>query len=454
MALDLFGLISRFFDPIFLVLATVFGYFIFFVFFYGTKHWKNTQWGDRLLFSVLLGFAVFVFFVSWVPLVALSWTLLMQTTILSDSTVYSISTFAFLVLILLLSVHRSVLRKPLHSTASKKAWSSFFQKYKLVHLIKFDLFWLFFVLLIAWQYPLSEFLLQSWIRISFIIGLGSFFIYSILPLMLSNLTYAPDIRFDMFSVFLKDIKEVNIKKVSKQLIHIAIVFLVALSITSFDSQIGLFTPKIALIESIDVVGDTVYFHRYGNMETLAVTRNEMTLHIIPPLLPSISINFLKIADPSIFTSAAEQYKTKITSSNGLDYSLDSDERTLSLTIEAEGRSELSVKLEFYNQLNVDSVVRIEEKKDIPVTTFPNGTKVGDYYFKITNLTPYDLYLESVTLMYLGNYNVTAFSYDVEWEPKVKGYCNVYNETSWAYLYGRVGAKVSLAINIKVLFEER
>ena len=453
MALDLFGLISQFFSPIFLVLSTTFGYFTFFVYFYGTKHWKNTEWGDRLLISIMLGFTLFTFFVSWIPSIALMWMQLMRNTILSDSTFYSISTAVFLILIIFISLVRSMLGKPLHSPPAEKAWDIFFEKYKLVHLIKFDLFWVFFVALMKGKYPLSEFLLQKWVFISIFIVFGSFFIYSVLPLILSNLTYVPRVRFDVFSVFLKDLKEMNVKKIAKQLIHIAIVFLVAFSIISFDSQIGLFTPKIALIESMNVVGDTVYLSRYSNMETIAMSYNEMTLHIIPPLIPSVSINSLQIVNPSNSTSATWKYETEITSSDGLECSLSSDEKTLDIIIKTERRNDLSVKVEYYNQLSVDSVARIEEEKDIPGSTLPNGTKVKDYHFKITNLTPYDIYLESVTLLYLEIYNITAFSYDVEWEPKVQGYCHVRNETSWAYLHGEVGPKISLAINIKILFEE-
>ena len=453
MALDLFGLISQFFNPVFLVLATVFGYLIFLVFFYGTKHWDRTQWGDRLLIGLILGLTLFFFFVSWIPAIASMWMQLMRTTVLSDNAWYSISTLVFLLLIMFISVVRSVLRKPLHSKEAEKTWRGFFEKYKLVHLIKFGLFWPFFIVLIAWQYPLSEFLSQRWISISFIIVLGSFFIYSILPLMLSNLTYVPDIRFDMFSVFLKDLKEVNMKKVSKHLIHVVILFLVALSITSFDSQIGLFTPKIALIESMNLVDDTVYLSRYEDMKTVAMTYNKMTIHIIPPLIPRVSINFLKIANPSNSTSTARGYETEITSGDGLDCSLSSDERILNVTIKIEERNDLAFKIEYYNQLTVDSVVRIEEAKDIPVTTLPNGTKIKDYYFKITNLTPQDLYIKSVALLYLGNYNVTAFSYDVEWEPETKGFCRVDNTTSWSYLHGEIGPKISLAIEVKILYEE-
>ena len=377
----------------------------------------------------------------------------MRNTILSDSTFYSISTAVFLILIIFISLVRSVLGKPLHSPPAEKAWDSFFEKYKLVHLIKFNLFWVFFVALMKGQYPLSEFLFQKWILIAIFIFFGSFFIYSVLPIMLSNLTYVPRVRFAVFSAFLKDLKEMNVKKIAKQLIHVAIVFLVAFSIISFDSQIGLFTPKIALVESMNVVGDTVYLSRYSNMETIAMSYNEMTLHIISPLIPSVSINSLQIANPSNSTSATWKYETEIMSSGGLDCSLSSDDRILDVIITTEERRDLFVKIEYYDQLNVDSVVRIEEEKDISVTELPNGTKVRDYYFKITNLTPYDIRLESVTLLYLEIYNITAFSYDVEWEPKVQGYCHVRNETSYAYLNGVVGSKISLAINIEILFED-
>ena len=453
MDLDLFGFMSQFFDPIFLVLATVFGYFTFLLYFYGTKHWRNTEWGDRILISIIMGLTFFFFFVSWIPIIVSIWMRLMRNVTLSGSLTYSISTFVFLLLMLFLVFFRWGLGEPLHSTAAEEFWKGFFAKCKLVHLVKFDLFWLFFVAFVTSQYPLSAFLPQRWLDISIAIVFGSFFLYFVLPLTLSNLTYMPNLRSDMFSAFLKDLRKVNIKKISKHLIHVVILFLVALSITSFDSQIGLFTPKIALIESMNLVGDTVYLSRYEDMKTVAMTYNEMTIHIVPPLIPSVSINFLKITNPSNSTPIVRGYETKITSDDGLDCRLSSDERTLNVTIKKE-RNDLSVKIKYYNQLSVDSVVRIEEAKDIPVTTLPNGTKIKDYYFKITNLTPQDLYLKSVALLYLGNYNMTAFSYDVEWEPEAKGFCDVYNTTSWSYLHGNVGPKVSLAIRIKILYEER
>lgn len=453
MALDMFGLISQFFNPVFLILATVLGYLTFLVFFYGTKHWERTQWGDRLLISIILGLMFFFGFVMWIPIIASSWMLFMRTTYLSDNLIYSISTLVFLLSMVILSLSRCTFGKPLHSTEAKTNWKKYFGKYKIMSLIKFYFFWLFFLALTAWQYPFSEFLLQRWERMFVTVAIGSFFLYSVLPLMLSNLTYMPNIKFDMFSVLLKDLKEMNIKKFSLQFIHILILFLVAFSITSFDSNIGLFTPKIALIESVNVVDDTVYLSRYENMEIVAMAYNEMTLHVIPALIPSISINFVQVANPSNSTSTEREYETKITYSDGLDGSLTSDERTLNVIIETEERKDFSAKIEYYNKLSVDSVARIEENKDVPVTTLPNGTKVKDYYFKITNLTPYDIRLKSVTLLYLEIYNITAFSYDVEWEPKAQGYCQVWNETSWAYLNGKVGPKTSLVISVEILFEE-
>lgn len=226
----------------------------------------------------------------------------------------------------------------------------------------------------------------------------------------------------------------------------------ALSITNLDSQIGVFTAKITLRESIQVVGETIYLSRHGYSKPTVTSYNQMSLHIIPPLVPGVSVTFLQIENPSNFTSTAE-YQTKILGSDGLDCSLSSDERILNILIKTEERKDLSVKMEYYDQLKADSIARIKEEKDIPVATLPNGTKVKEYYFEIANLAPYDLYLKSVDLLYLEIYNITAFGYEVEWEPEAKGFCNVYTTNSWAHLHGEIAPNTSLSVRIKVSFEE-
>jgi len=63
--IDITSLLFNYFDDVFIIGSMLFGYAIFFVYYYNSNHWNNLQWADRILFSFLIGSLSFFLIISF-----------------------------------------------------------------------------------------------------------------------------------------------------------------------------------------------------------------------------------------------------------------------------------------------------------------------------------------------------------------------------------------------------
>ena len=450
---DIFGLVSQFLDPFILVLIVVTGYFAFFLFFYGTPHWGKLEWGDRVLIGFILGLMLF-FFVSLVPGISNLWLTLMCSSSLPFALTSLVVAFGFMFLILILSFFRHDFNAPLHDSTVSEKWSKYFKKFKLMHLIEFYISWVFVVILVGFQYPLSEFLVNRWASFCVIMGIGTFVLYVLFPSLLSNITSMPDLNLEMFDNFKKDVKKVKLKSFLKAGIRLTMLFMLVFSITSLDSHFGLLTTKITLVESSNVINEEVILVRYGEDETITTSFNTITYHFIPPLTPNVGINYIQLRNPSNSTTTAARFEPEISYSDGINCYLSSDEEKLDIIISATNRRDHFVTMEYYDSLDVVDIVSIQETKDLPITALSNGTKVKEYRITLSNLSPYSIRVETFRLLELPHFhNVTSFEKNIEWEPESNDYVDINQNDSRFSFDGEIEAGMSLKIELKILYEE-
>jgi hypothetical protein len=451
---EIIGLISELINPGVLALMAVTGYLTFLLFFYNTNHWKERlNWGDRFLMGFIIGLLLFTFLNS-ISSLPDYWLLRMRGSSLPPDLGIFILAVSFLVFIWCLFCFRSKNGNSLRGTSVSKSWSDYFEKFKLKYLIEFYLFLAFFLFWVHFNYPFSEFLFNRWVQFFFRLGFGSFCVYSLLPTLLSILTDLPEVKFYTFSTFLIDVKKINVKSLVKTSVLILMLFLLAFLITKVDSNYGVITSQITMEESVNIIGDVVYFLRYSDNSTTVISKNTRTWHIFPPLIPDVSITYLQISNPSNYSSLTDEFQNRITCSDGLSCTLSSNEKTLNIKIDATNKKDLFFTMDYYSAHEASSIVRFVEENNLTPIELANGTKVQEYYFDISNICPYIVRLESVDLLTLfRGYNITTYSYDIDWTPEQNGYCSLHNYDTRFYLTGVIEPETSFSIKLKIGYTE-
>jgi hypothetical protein len=444
--------VSQLFDPVIFVLIAVSGYLVFLVFFYGTDHWRKLQWGDRMFIGVILGFAIFIC-LSWCSIIVNVWFLFMRSSPLPNNFTYTIVGTAFVLLVALLFKLRSDAGLPLHDPYFLEKWNSFFNRFKIIYLIEFFIFLIFLVVLVAWQYPLSDFLLDRWMIFCSMAIIGSIPLFCFLPIMLSFLTSLPKTRQDWLDIFLNDLHNFNRKSFFKTVLHLALLFTIAFSITSFDTQLGIFTPKITWAEQINVENGVFTLARDATEEpVIAVSSNTISYHITPALIPDVSITYLAIRNPSNLTVKGSPFETSLSCSDGVNCSLSTDEEMINIRLLTTKRDDYFVTLKYWDSFNIEKIVKIEEIADLPIIDLENGSLQKEYTIKLTNLSPYVVSLDSFTLLdFSSSYNVTHFEPHVSWEPQI-GYYRIDEYNSKFTLNGEIDVNSSLNIEMKLICE--
>ncbi|MCW4031765.1 MAG: hypothetical protein NWF08_00005 [Candidatus Bathyarchaeota archaeon] len=209
-----------------------------------------------------------------------------------------------------------------------------------------------------------------------------------------------------------------------------IVIMIAVSIVPLDILLSIWTPRVSFTESharalddvVYLIGDDMDFW-YGNQsivnENLTIWEyeiddlklymdNEKTTYFLLPkylLVKNFSTSF-QTSSPNAYVEITES--SNVNASAWTNPENDLEILTQVLILES-NKSNSYFKTEYYNELNVSSVLRLNGFREIGFNSIDNETCKQRLVINITNISPYELRFEDVIYIRFFDY---VCEYDV------------------------------------------
>jgi hypothetical protein len=442
------GLLSSF-TPEFLAFALIIGYFIFFLYFYGTKHWESLDWSERFFFGFLLGiFSIAVLTTAVFPLFILLYTLRLDS-VIGINQLFYIVPFFFLIF---LTLSRVELEKPLCSEQGKD--------YFYDRLLNYRSYWPYVLMLstgigffvfIRGNPSLSSTSVAFWGSLVFSLDFGVSFSYLVMAffvVQLSSLSsqidpfkiigrllnwqflsfYKPKNKICVLKIIEEEQKHASSPKKKRRLPRLnydflqwmTLVIIVVMLIGVSDSAFGIFTPRVQAIDT-RYVADEIDFFRFENGSVMYTVQLEKTYWISLPIIPVRDLN-LSIPNPSNLSnvdtndlvSSVSQPGLSIASDNALSCSpeKDSDGNTMYVDLMAlnsslQMRESPCVKLTYANVLDIHLI----DVSDPNETRLDNGSILVSMSLFINNTQSWELFSQQFPLFPVQGYgNMTSFSF--------------------------------------------
>lgn len=178
--------------------------------------------------------------------------------------------------------------------------------------------------------------------------------------------------------------------------YAAVLILLAVGIAPIDTTFALGTPRVSLVETIDVSGLIVHVYGVSTIQLRAWTTNEKVVHLS---LPSV----LFVSQVTYDTRSNSTRQPIITPSEGVEAApkYDSLEEMTGVVITIKKLAPAAtVSITYFNDFNISAFAFVPLNTPTTTQTFKNGTDQVRQKFQIVNESPYWLRLESIPI-YLG-----------------------------------------------------
>jgi hypothetical protein len=442
------GLLGAF-TPEFLAFALIIGYFIFFLYFYGTKHWENLDWVERFFFGFLLGiFSIAVLTTAVFPIYLILFALRLDS-VVGVSQLFYVVPILFLIF---LAVSRVILEKPSCSEQGRGFFCNALMKHRS--------YWPYllvlstvvgFVVFIRSTPSLSPTSVAFWEGVVFLLDFGVLFssvAMSFFIVQMSSFSSKID-PFETFAVLLnwqflsfhKPRRKVCVLKIieeeqkhadshgqKRRLPHLNYDFLQWVTLTVIlltligvsDSAFGIFTPRVQASNTQYTVNQ-IDFSRLLNGTVIYTVQVEKTYWVSLPIIPARELN-LSIPNPSNLSNvdiknvvwSSNQLGLNIASDNGLSCSPKTDQsgnilylNLMALNSSLQTRESQSLKLSYANMLNVH-LINITNPNEIKLD---DGSVLVSMSLFINNTQPWELISLQFPLLPVQGYgNMTSFSF--------------------------------------------
>ena len=126
---DIITLLFDYFDNIFIIYSTIFGYAIFFLYFYESEHWEKLSWAERILFGFFIGFITFFLGIGFFVIPVNLYNELFLNHNLTRTELHNIWFLGWIIIILPLYTRFRKYGFPLYKT-SRDFWNTFGKKIK------------------------------------------------------------------------------------------------------------------------------------------------------------------------------------------------------------------------------------------------------------------------------------------------------------------------------------
>jgi len=464
MVLEFMNFLTQILDPVFLALSVLFGYLVFFLYFYGTNHWNDLEWGDRALLGWIFGTILFVTAVTLTPAILSGWVELMQGSSLSQDSVRLYWFLDWLILVYALYHIRREAGGGIHSQNGKQLFDNFLgqEPISLIYFaVAFSLFsWMF----LGYQYPyvLAWYLQIVWGKFLYGSVLLLIFCYASTLSLLYALTDVPRINLlpvlkRIFIPRFKVYKTWSYQKIARYSAVMLMALLLAFSVVSFDSSFGLITPKITLIESRYVIDNSIHLLRSDDMKFVALVSNLKVFCIQRPILENWGIKVFQVRNPANVSSLLGQYQLKVSTTQGLEYKLLAEPNgrisNISFIVKSPSTSMMRTEIEYYDQLESTlSFLMVNETRQLRSQTLPNGSINGTYYLRLTNTGRLPIRIDRVAL-FPAYFNITYFQSTTETVPQGSAWGRVDISGGWAYLFGDIGPGASIIVSVTLTYRE-
>lgn len=481
------------------VLALIFlmGYLMFFLFFYGTKHWKNLDWADRGIFGFLIGLSTMVFL------------LFLETqlySLLSAFRVEQVFQAAFYIIpicfLTFLIIRRIDLKAPLGSKkASKEIWEylrnrRFHWPYMLMAFSVTAYLWL------GWNNPFfSGSTKSSWGSFILVFNIIVFFAFFILSWLISQLSCLPSgvsleqfcrLTGDVFKFCFSPVRSKDLQRKDREthqpielkeeqqsrkkrvpnhrpsflrsdfLHKVLLAVLFATMIMLADGAFHLFSPALQVVETHYVDGNQIIISRYPWTSISYTVQVVKTYWISQPVLPIRYLN-LSIPNPSNFSIySSTRYLPGDSQLRAINVEVDP---TLNYTFQTNSSGDITsidvtplngstvkpqsfIKLSHNDALNYQFITATE-----PVElNFGNGSVSVTMSMIINNLDSRRLYSNQFAWFSVESYgNMTSFAFFENGTLNPSPFNVIWQQWLWTSIYADSHSFVNFTIS--AVFEE-
>lgn len=360
---DFISLLFNYFDDVFVIGSTVFGYALFFLYYYKSSHWFNLQWADRILFSVLIGVSSFFFIVG---LFIIPWSLyneLFKNYLLQKKDLYFLWLLIWATLFLFF-YHRFKDYEIPYCETTKNYWKNI-KDNKDPSLYVVALMFIIFHIFQRINYINMDIYLSDSLHFFINTFICYFMLYIFIPLFFYNLSFIPDVdlSFRFNSLIFNRNYFSNSERNIKYLKFLFIFCILSYGLTSLDSTYGIYTPKIIIIE--EKVYDDIDMHIINHLQKFSIPIIERTLtyHINQPLLYSFGffpITNVKFNNPSNITIPDKKYETTIEKGEFLTFEV--EDAIISVMLEENWVEKIKFNVRFFQELDSNDIYSIDHKE--------------------------------------------------------------------------------------------
>jgi len=439
--IDITSLLFNYFDDVFIIGSMLFGYAIFFVYYYNSNHWNNLQWADRILFSFLIGSLSFFLIISFFVVPWGIYNKLFKNHILQKNDLYSIWLFVWTSLFVGFYYRFKDYKVPFYTT-TKKHWQNFKNK-KDTSLYLLALIFITYNLTQRINYINRDLYINDTTSLFLWIFMSYFMLSFFIPLFFYNLTFVPDVEFSFrFKNLILNLDYFSNTKCNEKIVKFFIILLIfCYSVTSLDSTYGIYTPKIFLIEEKLFDDIDIQIINHIDKYSVPIVRRELTYYINQPLLFQIGvfpITNIRLENPSNLTINDERMKTSIEQGNF--YKPMVEDAVISVLLDEKWVEKIQFKVIFYQELDSSTLYLIDHKEYRYVEA---DHEFINYTIQINNIGNNDIRFNNFKLKEL-NYYEDVINYTTNNE---NIYVDVYKSYNDLILYCNVRRNQSIIINI-------